>query len=390
MLVKAIATAMVDAGIISSMWIFSADVVTAKKNYDGVSRGINYYPYSEDNVAALVEYYDSSYDENTFPRTFIIFDDIAGTGLEKSKSVKALFTRFRHKKCWVAISSQEANSSLAPVFKGNSRYIIFSKLTPSAEHILFKDFVLRPTHTFRDFTDWRDTFLTRFTFGLYDSFENSLSLLKSDALAPMESFGDEKLEKLFKLALKESNKALKESNKALKESNKVKKDINSLSRRVTIQQYHSSTELERYRELHQEITDLGVRGFEVWATLANYVDSHKGTGDVLIKYDDLCEATRFFFSHPFKEDGTLNIEKLWDDEVDGFMALFDGTPEVGDVRFPFVVPMDLKSDAKVTFAKDDDVSPVDPARPHPDSVGGAARSPPPSDTEDGDDADEKD
>ena len=179
-LVAAIAREMVAAGRVARVIILSADTSTAMATYDGVCPDTRVYAYLAERVLALIKAHERKRlaDETPVP-TLVVFDDIADTDIAKDKYVNALFTRGRHMNIWTCVASQQANCALAPVFKNNSRFIIFSQLPPKALGGLLDDMVLRPEMSPKTFKAWVAEQCERYTFALYDDNMRSLSLLRA-------------------------------------------------------------------------------------------------------------------------------------------------------------------------------------------------------------------
>jgi len=111
--------------------------------------------------------------------TFVIFDDIAGTDIGKDKGVQACFAKGRHDRLFTCVAAQQANTSLAPIFKTNASYIVFSKLPPKALGGLLDEMTLEPEMGPKSFKRWVAKHCERYTFALYDYDRCSLSLLRA-------------------------------------------------------------------------------------------------------------------------------------------------------------------------------------------------------------------
>ena len=73
----------------------------------------------------------------------------------------------------------EARLERAPVFKLNSRFLVFSQLTPKALGGLLDDMVLQPPMSPKQFETWVADKCVNKTFALYDVVGKSLSLLRA-------------------------------------------------------------------------------------------------------------------------------------------------------------------------------------------------------------------
>ena len=179
-LVCAFARALVAAGRIDRVVVFSADVLTAEETFADVCATTLVGVYSEDAVAGLLARLEERRSSGAvLKRTLLVLDDVVGVGVERSKSVLKLFTRGRWLGVSVCLSSQQANRALAPTFKANSRFIFFSQLTGTGMKRLGEDMVLRPPMKPSAFEAWVSERCIDYAFGLYDAHEKALSVVRA-------------------------------------------------------------------------------------------------------------------------------------------------------------------------------------------------------------------
>ena len=183
-LVCALARALVSAGRVDRVVVFTADVVTAKEAFADVCATTLVGAYSEDAIAGLVARLEERREAVGVPkRTLLVLDDVVGEGVERSKSVLKLFTRGRHLGVFVCLSSQQANCALSPTFKANSRFIFFSQLTGTGMKRLCEDMVLRPPMKPSAFEAWVSAHCVDYAFGLYDAHAKALSVVRAGVFA---------------------------------------------------------------------------------------------------------------------------------------------------------------------------------------------------------------
>ena len=179
-LVCALARALVSAGRVDRVVVFTADVLTAKEAFADVCATTLVGAYSEDAIAGLVARLEERRESaGVLKRTLLVLDDVVGEGVERSKSVLKLFTRGRHLGVFVCLSSQQANCALSPTFKANSRFIFFSQLTGTGMKRLCEDMVLRPPMKPSAFEAWVSAHCVDYAFGLYDAHEKALSVVRA-------------------------------------------------------------------------------------------------------------------------------------------------------------------------------------------------------------------
>jgi hypothetical protein len=180
-LVAAIARAMLDANRIEKIIIFTGgDPNDTVEQFSICGDAVVVFPYTAEYIETWVSNREKrKADGKSLSPTLVIFDDIVGMGVEKNSAVMNLFTRGRHLNVWTCVSSQQSNNALAPTFKANSRFIIFSQLTGSAMNTLHKDLVLRPELSPSRFRALIAEKCEDYVFALYDAHAKAITFIRA-------------------------------------------------------------------------------------------------------------------------------------------------------------------------------------------------------------------
>jgi hypothetical protein len=182
-LICALARALLDAGLVKVVAALTADTTGAAAAYGAVlTAGCNF-AWSEEQLASIIDAKEARKAAGKKnPPTLVILDDLGGEKVDKSASIATLYTRGRHLELIPVFLNQVANAELSPKVRGNSNIFLFSSLTPSGVTILYESFVLYPPMTKKELGEWVAE-LPRFTFGVYDRIDKSLSRIKATLAA---------------------------------------------------------------------------------------------------------------------------------------------------------------------------------------------------------------
>lgn len=178
-LICALAQALLDAGLVTVVAALTADTTGAADAYGSVlTAGCNF-EWSEEQLASIIDAKEARKAAGKVnPPTLVILDDLGGEKVDKSAAIATLYTRGRHLNLVPVFLNQVANAELSPKVRGNSNIFLFSSLTPSGVAILYESFVLYPPMTKKELGEWVAE-LPRFTFGVYDRIEKSLTRVKA-------------------------------------------------------------------------------------------------------------------------------------------------------------------------------------------------------------------
>ena len=310
---------MADEDVITRIIVYTMNVITAKESFTGVCRNVFVYPFSETEIQkTILVYKNNKINEKPNAPTLIIFDDIVGSGLERSYGVMEIFSQFSHYNCWACISSQQANNSLSPTIKGLLRYTMFSVLTPTAENELFKDFILTPRMTPSSFEKWRDDNLSRqYNFGLYDKWQKNLSIIRADVtetsslpLLSVRARGGASPESPAEGGFSPENNT-PPSPSIIKYSPNFD-DVRDMRRA-----------LDKYEALQEKLAACITKGHGIYNVLLSIIETNDvGEKEISIDYDFVCEIVHFFVPHAVV-DGNLDVSTPLPFADLGLLELFD-------------------------------------------------------------------
>ena len=167
-LIRALASSLLARGRVVQVYVYTGNVAGAADSFDGLwADGVNLIcEFSDEELAKFV-----AKRSKASPPALVIFDDVLGQGLEKSKVAETLFSAFRHSNVSVIVATQKANCALTPTAKQNADFILFGRLNPRQMKTLHgeMDFADEALEKPAAFSQWVKTNLAveRHTFGVW-------------------------------------------------------------------------------------------------------------------------------------------------------------------------------------------------------------------------------
>jgi hypothetical protein len=172
-LVNALATRMMERGMVKSVFVFAGSKRVAALIY--THPAFECYDFSDEALGMFLK----DADKGVFGPSLVILDDVLGTNADKSKAVMELFSVGRNYQLSCFCLCQLPNFALTNLIKSNSDFILFADYNDTQLRYISAAIHTHPRMTFKDLQSWSDDNLKRYTFAVWSKKSKDLKVVKA-------------------------------------------------------------------------------------------------------------------------------------------------------------------------------------------------------------------